>query len=53
MRVCVNLVIYNTYIYEISNNQIDTIYEKKQIETVCNYDFCAYCMMLLQLLMQE
>ena len=30
MRVCVNLVIYNTYIYE-----------KKQIETVCNYDFCA------------
>ena len=58
MRVCVNLVIYNTYIYE-----------KKQIETVCNYDFCAslhrstlsessnqkaiYCMMLLQLLMQE
>lgn len=29
MRVCVNLVIYNTYIYE------------KQIETVCNYDFCA------------
>lgn len=42
MRVYVNLVIYNTYIYE-----------KKQIETVCNYDFCAYCMMLLQLLMQE
>ena len=31
MRVCVNLVIYNTYIYE-----------KKQIETVSNYDFCAF-----------
>ena len=30
MRVYVDLVIYNT-----------CIYEKKQIETVCNYDFCA------------